>query len=176
MLSAWVFRTAGAGTGWARIISKSNGTSGDDYHLAVVSATNVGGARVTTGAGTVSASSGLLVPQDQWVHLCMVYDGANILISQDGEVPATHVSFAQTGTISDNNAQLSLGNHADTPSTREFTGLIADARIYDRALSDAEIVSLVHAAPYLPNPLSMVPFGASVASRFGHHFGIPPFA
>jgi hypothetical protein len=101
-----------------------------------------------TGIGVEFACSGLSpsswvsgeirVDDDQWHHVAGVYDGSRLCIYVDGILD----SFENTsGSISNNTYNVLIGENEEMPG-REWNGQIDDVRIYNRALSHGEIVSL----------------------------------
>jgi hypothetical protein len=72
-----------------------------------------------------------------WVHLAATYDGDTIRLYVDGELEASADGPSSVGT---NNDPLGIGAGAD--GFRPLEGALDDARIYDRALSGAEIAAL----------------------------------
>ncbi|MBZ0166654.1 MAG: LamG domain-containing protein, partial [Candidatus Omnitrophica bacterium] len=73
-----------------------------------------------------------------WHHVAGVYDGANIRIYVNGVEDATPV--AVTGNIDTADTDLHIGSCGGTGN--EWNGLIDDARVYNRALTAAEILEL----------------------------------
>jgi len=141
-LSAWVYPTA-PGPGFSgRVISKSDGGSGDDYTLRYSNSGNNHAAnfRITTTGGSVTLHADTQIPQNTWSHIAGTWDGSELRVYFNGNSDATPV--AQSGTIETNGRDLSLGLHLDSPTDREFPGRIDEARIYDRALSASEIAAL----------------------------------
>ena len=72
----------------------------------------------------------------EWVHAAVTYDGSTIRFYIDGERDSSEVTEALTfGTV---NQSLILG--CDFPGGDEyFNGVMDDVRIYDYALSRAEV-------------------------------------
>jgi len=86
-----------------------------------------------------------IIPLDlDWHHLAATYDGTTIAWYGDGALIGSENLVLNT---IDN---VHIGKRADTPFC--FPGLIDDVRIYDKALSLAEIIELIHNA-YNPNPV-----------------------
>jgi len=71
-----------------------------------------------------------------WTHLAITYDGANMRIYVNGVQAA---SRAQTGNIAVTASPLRIGGNG--PWGEYFAGQIDDVRIYNRALTAAEITS-----------------------------------
>jgi hypothetical protein len=123
---------------WQAIVTKGDSA----WRLARASGTG-------TGIGVEFACNGLSpsswvsgeirVDDGQWHHVAGVYDGSSKLcIYVDGILD----SFENTsGSISNNTYNVLIGENEGTPG-REWNGQIDDVRIYNRALSHGEIVSL----------------------------------
>ena len=83
--------------------------------------------------GTTTVSTG------DWHHVAAVYDGTTIKLYLDGVLDGSvNSSFAPTN----GSASLKIGARGDDANTR-LNGLIDEVRIYNRALSEAEIQSLM---------------------------------
>jgi len=133
-LMAWIYPTS-TGLDY-RIISKSNGGSSDDYSLTHDASEELR-FRVTAAGGELEFdTSGDQVPQNEWTHVTGVYDGADMFVYINGTKLSG--STSQNGTITDSNAELSIGGHANAGS-RFFPGKIDEARVYNRAMSAGEI-------------------------------------
>jgi len=86
-----------------------------------------------------SAGAAQTIPLGEWHHVATVYDGSGLLVYYDG---ARIDSVALPGSITPDTRDLTIGG--DVPGILEiFNGRLDDVRIYDRALSDAEIAELV---------------------------------
>jgi hypothetical protein len=105
-------------------------------------------ARAGSGDGVEFACNGLWpyqwvsgdvkVNDGQWHHAAGVYDGSQLRIYVDGVLDF----FENTGgNINSNDSNVYIGENAQETG-REWNGLIDEVRIYSRALSQAEIVSL----------------------------------
>ncbi|MEA2037850.1 MAG: LamG domain-containing protein, partial [Nanoarchaeota archaeon] len=69
---------------------------------------------------------------DKWYHVIGTYDGSRMRLYIDGQY---RTFISKSGTIV-NSAPLTIG---DIPEMDNFNGTIDEIRIYDRALSDAEV-------------------------------------
>jgi len=83
--------------------------------------------------GTYSGSTGESIPADTWTHVALTYDGSNIRIYRNSAEVVTVPSFGSLGT---NAGDLQIGA---AQGTSPFIGKIDDVRIYNQALSQAEI-------------------------------------
>ena len=78
------------------------------------------------------------VNDGKWHHVAGVYDGSEISLYVDGILD---VSLTASGNVATTTHQVWLGGNVERPG-REWNGLLDDVRIYDHALSAAEIVGL----------------------------------
>ncbi len=130
-LEAWVRPTSVSG--WRTGIVKERGTGGHVYALYPS-----GGAAPVAENYVVStynsAPSGSALPVNTWTHLASTYDGSMLRLYVNGEQrAATPVSGAMAATTN----PLRIGGHAAWGEY--FAGLIDEVRVYNRALSAAEI-------------------------------------
>jgi hypothetical protein len=106
-------------------MSRGPGT-GDSIHF---------GCNGPTG-GNLNATT--IVITDTWRHAALVYDGSNKIIYIDGVEDAR---VASTGSINVSTYNLYIGENSQQTG-RYLTGLVDDVRIYNRALSPAEVAGL----------------------------------
>ena len=94
---------------------------------------------VPAGGGTFDGSVQFVAgrsanPVGAWSYVALTYDGSTLRLFVNGTQVATR---AMTGTIETTENPLWFGgNH---PYGEYFDGLIDEARVYDRALAEAEI-------------------------------------
>ncbi len=130
-LSAWV--RPSVNTPWTTVIMKET-PGGLGYALYAnddasrpAGYVQIGGVdRPVTGTAAVSTAA--------WTHLAVTYDGANMRMYVNGALVRT---VAQTGTPVASAEPLRIGGNASWGEY--FTGLIDDVRIYNRALTQAEV-------------------------------------
>ncbi len=134
-LEAWV-RPAAA-DGWRSVLLKESAgpPAGLAYALYANGAdTNRPGAFANTGGSDLSARGTAKLPVNAWAHLAATYDGVTLRLYVNGiEVGSKPVTQALRQT--DN--PLRIGGNAVWGEY--FAGLIDDVRVYDRALSAAEV-------------------------------------
>jgi len=156
-LEAWVNPTSMSG--WETVLMKERGAAGAgllSYALyAHDGAPQAGGfagpagylrpapANSTTDQGVRQASH-TAIPLNTWTHLATTYDGANMRLYINGVLVATK---AQTGSIAVGNQPLRIGGN--NVSGEFFRGIIDEVRVYNRALSAAEITTDM-TAPIVP--------------------------
>jgi len=129
------FITKGHESAWA--LQRAARTGGVSFYLNGL--TNWDGLR-----GTAN------VFDDQWHHIAGVYDGSRISVYVDGK---EDTFLETTGSIGTNDWDVYIGaNDEDVSGStgyRYCDGLLDDARVYDRALSDEEIKELAGLNPAL---------------------------
>jgi len=146
-LAAWVKaeNLANCSSNDCRILSKATGTAEADHYFMLSTISSGGGSRLRfrlkTGGTTTTliASSGDL-PENVWLHVAAVYDGATMELFLDGNSVG---STGKTGALSGNPAvPVWIGGNPTEPSGKPWRGRIDDVRVYDRALSAAELSAL----------------------------------
>jgi glucose/arabinose dehydrogenase len=131
-LEAWVYPTA-LGTGWRTVLFKEK-PGGMVYSLYANNGTpshplgqlNIGGEKNAEGAATL--------PLNTWSHLAATWNGSTLSLWSNGVLAGTQ---AVTGTLTNSTGVLRMGG--DSIWNEWFAGRIDEARIYNRALTQAEI-------------------------------------
>jgi type II secretory pathway pseudopilin PulG len=136
-LTAWVRRNGGAG---AQVISKTDAASDGGYGMLIG---NGGEVYCRTNSGTANTDSytpsGLIVVGGGWHHLAAVKSGTSCRVFVDGTY-RTQSQGVHT-TVTANAKNLYIG--AKPNLTGEYwNGYLDEVRIYNRALADAEVLSL----------------------------------
>ena len=125
------------GTSDARLVSKATGVYEDDHYWMLSTFAN-GSVRfrLKTGGSTTTLISGSgVITAGEWHHVSATYDGQRMRLYRDGEQVG---SVAKTGSIDTNpNVPMAIANQPQ--GNRAFDGLIDEVRLYNRALTDAEI-------------------------------------
>ena len=158
-ISAWIQPTSNSSVE-ARLLSKATSVSGNDHQLMV------GGyfgtalrfrLRTNNSTSTLISTTGYLAP-NQWSFVTFTYDLQNMKIYHDGVMIA---QVAKTGPVTlDSSVPMAIGNQPAGAGDRPFDGLIDDLRIYDGALSDSEIATLM---AHRPGDCGDLPIEAPVA-------------
>src|SRR4029077_12207922 len=143
-LEAWVFPTT-VNSAWRDVIYKGN----DNYYL---EGTSTNSNRPVAGAILGGVYAEAIGPNaltaNIWAHLAETYDGATMRLYVNGVQVA---SLAKTGAIATSTNPLQIGG--DSLYGQYFAGRIDEVRIYNRALSAAEIQNDMN------NPLITQPDG-----------------
>jgi glucose/arabinose dehydrogenase len=145
-LEAWVFPTA-LGTGsWRNVVIKER-PAGEVYNLYANTDANapvVWVVRSTSPGQPLDAAGVATLPLNTWTHLAATYDGTTLRLFVNG----TEVgSRAVTGALVTSTGVLRMGGNSKWGEY--FQGRIDEMRIYNRALSGAEI-QLDMGAPIQP--------------------------
>lgn len=149
-LEAWVNPSANAGVapngGWRTVILKERGIDSLAYALYG----NDGNSNPSRPAGYIhngitpgtdkEATAGPALPIGVWSHIAVTFDNSSIRLYVNGVLRST---FAAAGAIAASTEPLRIGgnNVFSSPGTEFFAGLIDEVRVYNRALSAAEITS-----------------------------------
>ena len=129
-LEAWVNPSV-ISAAWRDVIYKGN----DNYYLE--GSSDNGG--VIAAGGTFAGANGnaygsAVLPTNVWSHIAATYDGAALRLYFNGTIIS---SQGQTGAISTSTNPLQIGG--DSIYGQFFQGAIDEVRIYNRALTQAEI-------------------------------------
>jgi glucose/arabinose dehydrogenase/chitodextrinase len=140
-LSAWIQPTASQ-SGWKTILQHES----DAYFL---NASNSDGPLRPSGGGTLGGNTQYLGgpaanPVNAWTNVALTYDGATLRLYINGTQVA---SRAATGAIQTTNSPLWIGGNS--PYGEYFQGLIDEVRVYNRALTQAEVQNDMN-APIVP--------------------------
>jgi type II secretory pathway pseudopilin PulG len=142
-VSAWVYRTADTGARQTIVSYKEHADCGftlalepwwNEYHPTLY---------VRTGSGWQYVQQQVDVPLDAWVHLAGSYDGQTIRLYRNGVEVS---SLAVAGAMTQCSATSAIGSRS-SQDMHWFGGRLDDVRIFSRALTADQIVSLYRAAP-----------------------------
>ena len=136
-VEAWVYPTSVSG--WEPVIYKYN----DLFYLLGASSVATGPATGVGDTGTSGdiISSGSSLSANTWTHLAGTYNGATTKLYVNGVLVA---SSSHTGSIASSTYPLTIGGN--TVDGNYFTGLIDEVRVYNQALSAAQIVTDMNTA------------------------------
>ena len=138
-LSAWVNPT-GVGADWQTVVLKETpGFMAYALYADTDSARPSG--HVVVGGSDLDTRGPATVPNNVWTHLAASYDGANLRLYVNGALASTRTA---SGSMSPSTGALRIGGNGTWGEW--FGGLIDNVRIYQRALSAAEIQSDMNTA------------------------------
>ncbi len=141
-LMGWV-RPSSTGTNWRGIIFKRATGGQDNYFLEASSSFSgsppAGGGRFGGVSALVSAPSP--VTTNAWSHVALTYDGATLTLYVNAQQVA---STPRTGAILQSNGPVTIGGSA--VYGQWFAGIIDEIRIYDVALTPAQVQSDMNTA------------------------------
>lgn len=162
--AAWVlmYGVSNVGEHYNPLIMKSNDIYNSFMYRMIANPDYMG---MAVNTWFTSQSVGQNIPLNEWHHVASVFNGSTVRFYYDGAfIGSQFMGY----TITPNNRALTIG--ADTPGILEiFYGKIDDVCIYNRALTDADIVELKNQAtptavsaltprfsvrPAVPNPSS----------------------
>lgn len=140
--SAWVYATATPRDD-GQIISKSNETAGWQLKTSPDTGPHTFGVKVMGAAGSVQRYSNTVRALNTWYHVAGVYNPVTLTL--DIYVNGKLDNGVLRGTVPSSqvipNLNVNIGRRA---AGYYFTGIIDDVRVYDRALSQAEIQSIMN--------------------------------
>jgi hypothetical protein len=131
-LEAWVRPTELSGS-WRTVLLKEQ-PGGLAYGLYAHTSSQGPSVHISTGGSEPRARSASAIAGDAWTHLAGTYDGATLRLYVNG---ALAESQAAGGAISTSTGALWIGGNSVW--SEWFQGLIDDVRVYNRALTGAEI-------------------------------------
>ena len=148
-LSAWL--RPSSLSGWRTAVMKQ-ANAGLSYALYAHDDAPRPAAYINVGGADRSAPGAAALALNTWTHLATTYDGTTLRIFVNG---AQVTTLAVTGSIATSTGALMIGGN--TMWGEYFAGLIDEVRIYNRALSAAEIQSDMNAAVTPPGPDTTAP-------------------
>ena len=92
------------------------------------------------------------IPLEQWIHIVGTYDGSNVEYYVDGELAIDHTVAA--GKIPAGGLLLGIGDRSDGVNEDAIQGYIDEFRVYDRALTAAEVKNNMNAEGLDVSPTS----------------------
>ena len=134
---AWFRMNSASWNGSASIISQ-NWPSANNVNLVLGGANGSGNLKVGFFNGTwYTSTTGYTPVQGRWTHVVGKYDGATLQLYIDGvRIDSTNVTAGLTGGINNNGYSIGKSWGGDY----FFNGSIAAVRVYNRAISESEIL------------------------------------
>src|SRR5262249_25131506 len=135
-LEAWVFPTSSSAS-WRDVIFKGD----DNYYLASTTTTNSRPAIGVRNPNRTKAFGTANLALNTWTHLAATYDGTTLRLFVNGMLVS---SVATSGPIITSTNQLQIGG--DSIYGQYFQGRIDEVRVYNAALSAAQITADMNTA------------------------------
>jgi hypothetical protein len=147
-VEAWVrFAEPSGGEDPRRWIVNKNGNEWAEGHYALIVQGRQAGAYLNIGGGQGNMIEAVgekeVLKPNTWHHLAMTWDGAKLAVYCDG-LPVA--SKAVNRKRVPGNGPLVIGRRVDGHGPSQFVGLIDEVRLYNRALTAAEVASRAKSA------------------------------
>ncbi|MCP4263704.1 MAG: LamG domain-containing protein [Planctomycetes bacterium] len=152
-IAAWIY-WIDAGDGWQGILSKGPMAGpGENYSLFVNRSGRFFHFVLALDVGRVQQNSpnDSVVP-DEWQHVCCTWDGSVTRIYINGEVA---MEMDQVATIIPSELPLRIGHRE--ASSHYWNGILDEVRIYNHALSEAEVLAAMEGSKGYPFAFGPVP-------------------
>jgi hypothetical protein len=133
---AWINaqRHNSAGGDWQAILAKSNNPRSYSFYTYTSGTLHFS---TTSGGAYVGSTSSGQVPLNAWVHVCAMVSGGQHVYYINGQPAGTFQSGINLPGTADT-ATVRIGTTHEN-NNNNFLGMIDDARIYNRALTQAEV-------------------------------------
>ena len=154
-LAAWVNPSTIGPT--QMILAKRNGPN-NQYFLRIGATGKVRFNLTAGGALSGPPDSTTTLAPNTWYHVVGTYDGGQTRLYLNG---VQESSAAKTGLMADNGVNVQIGRYIND---QYFGGSIDDARVYDRALSAAEVAALANPPAVTPTAIE-TPTATATATR-----------
>lgn len=140
-IAIWVQVTGDNNDSWWSPIARRTGSGGDGYWIFIDNnSMDVSYSIDWEETGRIHSDMrfNVGVQMNQWHHLAMSWDGEVVSAYADGNLIESNNTWS--GNTVDHSGQLRLGH--DISGSYPMEGYLDDARVYDRALSEQEILHL----------------------------------
>jgi hypothetical protein len=101
-------------------------------------------ANVSTDAAQFNTRPNLANFPGEWAHLCSAYDGSALILYKNGVEVAR---VAGSGKLRQNTLSLTIGGRLGYTTSNNFTGMMDDVRLYNRALTPQDIQQVMQGPP-----------------------------
>lgn len=161
-LSAWVYRNAVSNTGDILGIYESAAALNGNLFVVRQTSTSGGNNSIRASAGQVTLASALITrsitdwPENTWQHVAGVFETTTSRYAYAGGVAGSQNTTSSTPSGMD---RTSIGRRDNTAANNHLQGSVADAAVYNVALSASEIAVLASGvSPMLVRPEALVAY------------------
>ncbi len=136
-VSAWIKPGTASQNNNARVVSKYDGTTAN-YILGYDTTGHM--RMIVDGTARATATSAaVLTSTTTWYHVVGVRSGTTVSLYINGTLDGT---ASISGTTQTNSQNLAIGGGVNSTTNPRYNGVVDDVRVYNRALSTAEITAL----------------------------------
>jgi len=132
-ISAWIKRDTG--TVNASIISKRNAANSEGYDFAIDGS---GRLLFSLNGAAASLTSSVIIPENMWHHVAVVYNSGNASLYIDGVEDTTGASFPAP-TATSQKFLIAAADGFDPNTTNFFAGNIDEVRVWNTALGEEQL-------------------------------------
>lgn len=133
-IAFWAF-TTNINQSYGMFLSKGGGVTG--FEIDTHGATGIIDGMIRISGASEVVSTGRQMPNNQWWHYAITFDGSNINVLTNGVLAKGPVS--KSGTIENPSDTIYIGSRS---GANELIGFLDDLRIYDRGLDATEVLQL----------------------------------
>gem|GEM_PF-698801 len=141
-LSAWINSSAFPADDAAIISKRQSSNTGYQLDTTIDQGSRTIGFKITDGSGNNVARYGATaMVVNTWYHVAGVYNATNrtMTVYLNGQLDNGALVGTVPATQRNSNQNVNIGRRPGVPGTFNFAGVLDDVRIYNRALSQAEI-------------------------------------
>lgn len=142
-IMTWFNKTANSTNSYGHLIgkNKTGGSGGDSYYLKSMSNDTI--TFGVTPSGNVEMSGSAPIPQNQWHHVAAVFvPGQRMTVYVDGQLYSERTTDVPALTKSVT-APFTMAQIDTTSSGYAFGGMLDDVRVYDKALTQQQVLNII---------------------------------
>jgi len=144
--------TYATAAGSVKMIYKVLSGSKFGYELIVNASDNKPSFKIWNGTSTAATSSTALTNAGQWYHIVGTFDGSSIKIYVDGVLCGTTAYAGSIPSAGDTDIKIGATTATQTNPCSGVKGWMDEVRLYDKALTDAEVLGQFSTVSATPTP------------------------
>ena len=148
-LSAWI-KIGSSTSGYDRIIGKQDTSDNCNYGIGLANGTDIG-AFLNDGGGFNSQYYATNLDRDEWYHVAGTWDGSYLKVYLNSILVSTSSDLSSSNASVPNNGELLIGVNK-TNGNENFKGNISQAGVWQGALTQAQIQSVMESTSYSKIP------------------------